>query len=60
VRRGRRASQERIEVSVEKKALEVHRSTICQKLFMLVRRLELGVRRSALLGSMGRSRPWTM
>ena len=40
---GRQASRDMMEVGVEKNALVVHLWTLCQKLFMSRRALELGV-----------------
>jgi len=45
-------------MGVEKRALVVHLWTLGQKVFMPLRALELGVRRSAPQVSMGRRRPW--
>ena len=54
---GRQASRNRIEVGVEKKLFVFHLWTLCQKLFMLLRAEEFGVRRSAPYISIGRRRP---
>ena len=54
---GRQASRDRMEVGVEKKLFVVHLWTLCQKLFMPVSAVYVGVRRSEPYVSMGQRRP---
>jgi len=57
---GRPASQDRMEVGVEKKFFVVHLWTLCQKLFMPLSAVYFGVRRWAPYVSMGQRRPVAM
>ena len=57
---GRQASWDRIEVGVEKKLFVIHLWTLCQKLFMPLSAVYVGVRRSAPYVSIGQRRPVAM
>jgi len=57
---GRQASQARMEVGLENKLFGVHLWTLCQKLFMPLSVVYLGVRRLASYVSIGRRRPLAM
>ena len=56
----RQASRAKMEVEVEKKLFVVHLWTLCQKLFMPLSAVYVGVRRSAPYVSMGQRRPVVM
>jgi len=57
---GRQPSRARMEVGVEKKLFVVHLWTLCQKLFMPLSAVYVGVRRSVPYVSIGHRRPVAM
>jgi len=57
---GRQASRAWMEVGVEKTLFVIHLWTLCQKLFMPLSAVYVGVRRSAPYVSMGQRRPVAM